>query len=166
MNDSEIKEPSFWAEFAVHFVILFGSPVIGVVLANTFAPESTLAYFANFIMFWAAFFISLFLTVGLTIIILLIKLPFFLLFKMIKKKADTEKSKSTNEEDWPSGIVFIPVSMLICSVGGFITGVVSNTRGVMSVVGIYVLIGALFGFICHWIIKNRYIKPDEWEFYV
>lgn len=153
--------PSIAAFLVSTFLFLGGVPA-GIAMANYVAPDFEWSTIIGFMMFPIILFVGMHLWLGTGIIIMISGLVCKLIKHILRVKARSthHRSRSKKGKGDPGSFVFIPTSIGISTITGFILASASNQFERPEILKIYVLAGTLYGLACWLATRNGYFPPD------
>lgn len=132
-------------------VLFLGSGVVGVTLAEFFAPESWLASVAGLFALPLAFGLSMQWWFGLALIGAVVRLV----------RNGPRPQSETRSEPLPGSFVFLPVSSAMGLAAGIVVGILSPTYSAGVVILVYWTLGTLHGFAGWRLARAGILMPPE-----
>jgi hypothetical protein len=141
-----------------------GAGLLGMRLAALLAPASGLASAVSTLMLPLGVFLGLVAWLGAALLLLLPSAIRALLALLRGKRERTGQRAALDPLEVPPGsVVFVPTCTLCGASAGVIVGLVSPHWGFFSVVGLYLVLGLLFGILCWRLARAGYIPFPEPE---
>jgi hypothetical protein len=141
-------------------VLFLGGGVIGVTLAELFAPGSWIASFVGLFALPLAFGVGLQLWYGFALLSLIPRL-IGRLRGAPAVAVSTAKQATSATPAIPGGFVFLPVSSGAGFVAGAVTGVLSPTHSAWLVLLAYWAVGTTHGVLSWQLARRGYLVPPE-----
>lgn len=153
-----IRQRSALIQFLLVLLLFLGGGLCGSLLSRYFAPASVAAAFAGFFMMPFSFLMGLQLWLGLAIFHAI----WIFLKRLVLKQELFDRSRAV-QEMIPSGtFVFLPVSIVVCTTAGALSGIFSDRSGFVLTTLAYLVIGSIYGTAAWQLAKRGYLPfPAE-----
>jgi hypothetical protein len=142
---------SGWLQALALTVLFLGGGVAGSGIAQRLAPDSIVAAFVGLFTFAVPFVVGLHLWLGLAIGIALWRLA----------RHGRRGLSDTPSPVPPGSAVFVPVCTLLVGGAGLLVGVFGSSLGVVTTVGLYLLLGLGYGTVCWLCARSGYLPFPE-----
>jgi hypothetical protein len=161
-----VRKRSDGAIIAISLIALIAGPALGIALAITFAPSSTLALFIGFFLLPCTHLAGRFAWAVMGFVVDANSEG----RRAIRALADlgkwTNKHRVAREDPdhhayegrFPrGGLVFILVHVLLSLAVGLLVGLLLSDTALTTVAGVYTLTGTLYGVVVYWLAENGYL---------
>lgn len=148
-----MKPPAIIA-FLVMTAVFFGGAISGLLLALTLSPQFPFAVWLGLCSLPLAFIIGAHLWLGLA----LLKMTARFL-----RNPDQEGDHAQSSAVPPGSIVFVFTAPGISALAGFILAIAPNRMGFAPTLFAFLLLGAVYGIVCHLLARNGYLPVYDLE---
>ncbi|HNY30423.1 MAG TPA: hypothetical protein PKO15_06015 [Fibrobacteria bacterium] len=135
--------------------LFLGGGILGAMLGQWIAPDSTVAVLVGFAMLPVAFLVGMQLWLGAAMIAWLVRV----LRSRSRSSASLRSMPSkTSRGSHTGSFVFVPVFVVFTTPAGLLTGWLSDTVGFASVLAVYIGVGMVFGTVVWQLAKRGYVE--------
>jgi hypothetical protein len=151
-----VRERGALSILASFMALFLGAGVLGLTLAETFAPESFLATFVSLFALPLAFGVGLQMWFGTALIGAIIR--------FVGSRGRPAPASRTDVETVvaiPGSIVFLPISSVAGATAGIVVGLLSSTVSGWLVWLVYWAVGTIHGLASWRLARAGYLRPPD-----
>lgn len=138
--------------FFVMTAVFFGSAVGGFLLANALAPQFPLSAWLGLCSLPLAFILGAHLWLGLALL--------KLIARFLRNPAQGRKNFQSNDAP-PGSIAFVFAALSVSTLTGFLLALAPNRMGFLPTLFSFIVVGALYGILCHLLARRGYLPVYE-----